>query len=205
MPLGYLQVGKKPILPPQESIICQRTFELFLEHQRLKTVAKILNQEGYLTRNGAKFSDTTIRRLLQDRKAKKLLVPKQLWDKCQDILKTRNNGKMPAKRAAHVFSGFVSCHCGDKMYVSSSTPKYVCRKCLNKINIHDLERIFQEQLKGQLLGGQIVSEAMDEIKDTCNHWPELTFEEKRKIAEDIIESIVVEKDNIIINLAVKLV
>ena len=33
------------------------------------------------------------------------------------------------------------------MYVRTGSPKYVCRKCNNKIPIVDLEGIFQEELK----------------------------------------------------------
>jgi hypothetical protein len=45
-------------------------FDMFLEHRRIKTIARLLNQAGHRTRKGAKFSDNTVERLLRDPIAK---------------------------------------------------------------------------------------------------------------------------------------
>ena len=55
--------------------------------------------------------------------------------------------KKPGKLPVQVFGNLAHCACGHKMYVRSKSPKYVCRKCNNKIPIVDLEGIFQEELK----------------------------------------------------------
>ena len=47
-------------------------FERFAEIGRKKTVANELNKAGYRTRNGGKFSPSTVGRLLQDPAAKGL-------------------------------------------------------------------------------------------------------------------------------------
>jgi site-specific DNA recombinase len=45
-------------------------YELFLQHQRRATVARILNERGYKTRKGKNFSDITVTRLLKNPDAK---------------------------------------------------------------------------------------------------------------------------------------
>jgi len=68
--LGYKWVGKELVIEENEVAARKLLYELFKEHRRKTTVAKILNDKGYRTRNGSKFSDTTVGRLLRDPMAK---------------------------------------------------------------------------------------------------------------------------------------
>ncbi len=65
-PFGYMWVNKQLVINPNEAPIVKEIFNAFLETRALLTTARIMNQKGYRTRNGAKFGKTTIKRILTD-------------------------------------------------------------------------------------------------------------------------------------------
>ena len=67
---GYQWKGKELVIDKKEGPVRKLLYEIFAKHKRRKTTADELNRLGYRTRNGSKFSDTTVDRLLRDPTAK---------------------------------------------------------------------------------------------------------------------------------------
>lgn len=205
-PFGYRwdkSNGDRRLVPdPNEAPVVRRMFELFAEHGRKKTVARLLNEAGYRTRKAARFGNTTIQWLLSSSTYKGKhrlnyskgsdegwalkpesewgwakvdpLVSDELWDRCNALLHaSATNHRRPTKRAATLFGGRVICRCGQKMYVPSNTPKYVCKKCRNKIPATDLETIFQSQLRDFFFSPQQIAEHLESADSVLREKSEL--------------------------------
>ena len=129
-PYGYRWENHRVRVDPQEAPVRRLMHELFVEHKRVKTVARLLNERGYRTRKGRPFTGTTVRRLLLDPTAKGVrranytrspgrnrravlkpesewvllpvepIVPAELWDQCRALLEERRTTATPPARKA---------------------------------------------------------------------------------------------------------
>lgn len=194
-PFGYQWEDGSLIPDPAEAPVRKLIFELFLEHRRKKTVAKILSERGYRTRRAKPFTDTTLKRLLQDPVAKghrrlnyventsngqerkpeeewvwtevPAVVSEELWEQVNAILEDQERTKKkPARKPVQLFAGVTRCHCGTSMYVPSNTPKYVCHKCRNKIPKEDLEAVFRDELKAFFFDPEAVAGYLGQADET---------------------------------------
>ena len=195
-PFGYEWKEKKLLPHPKEAPVRKLMYELFLKHRRKKTVVRLLNEAGHRTRKGAKFTSKTVTRLLQDPTAKgthrvnyttrnghnraamkpesewimhpvDAIVSSETWDQCNQLIDdSYTKQKRPGKRPVHIFAGVAYCGCGQKMYVPSNSPKYVCRGCRNKIAIVDLDEIFCEQIKGFSLSTEAIANYLRDANET---------------------------------------
>lgn len=69
-PYGYQWKDKKLVPHPTEAPIRRRIYDLYVEHQRVKTVVRLLNEAGYRTRRGKPWNHTAVAWLIEDPTAK---------------------------------------------------------------------------------------------------------------------------------------
>jgi len=191
-PYGFHWKDKKLVQNPQEAPIRKLLYEFFVAERRKGVVARKLNDAGYRTRGGFKWSDITVGRVLRCPSAKgtyylnrmrqtgdwaweikpesewgvlevEPIVAEALWSQCNQILDDQTkNKKPPGKKPVHLFTGLCVCACGQRMYVKANSPKYVCQKCRNKIPLVDLEAIFHEELKAFFAAPELIAKHLEE-------------------------------------------
>lgn len=198
-PFGFRREEGHLVPDPDEASVSRQMFELFLLHERVKTVARLLNEAGHRTRRGAQFSDTTVLRLLQDASAVGGIVSKETWDRCQALLKDRTeNGKSPNRAPVHPLGDRVECRCGGRMYLRGKGLKgrFVCKVCRAKVPAETLERVLRKSF--QRADGQHRADA----HRIYRAWPSLTDEAKRQLVDRLVARLRVGSDEIEVNLAV---
>lgn len=194
-PFGFKYENKKLTIDPDEAPIRKLMFELFLEHKRKKTVANILNEKGYRTRRGNKFTDSTVKRLLTDPVAKGLhimnrrysssdkpnqfkpkdqwffhevepIVSEEIWDSVNNLITSqKRNHKQVLNTKVHLFTGFVLCQCGSRMYTRYNSENYICHSsCGNRIRKEDLEEIFRSELHKYTVSKDKVEDYFSRLK-----------------------------------------
>ena len=122
---GYRWDGHTLTVDEQEAPIRKQLYEIFLKTKRKKATARELNDLGYRTRNGSKFSTSTITRLLREPTAKGIrranytqstgagkhwvakdktewvempcpaIVSDEVWDNCNAILLEQEQKRAP--------------------------------------------------------------------------------------------------------------
>jgi Recombinase len=219
-PYGYR--WRESVLEPNpvEASVRKMIYELLVKLRRKKAVARALNDAGYRTRDGSKWSDTTIDRLVRDPTAKGLyqtsraptksgspesdsqrgvlctqveaIISPELWAECNALLDSNGLGKRRGRQPTNLFAGVTVCQCGRRMYVPSNSHDYRCTACGNRIAAEDLEAIFAEQVRAY----DVAQAGGDPIQGIGDQWPALDREEKRRVVESITEQIMVARDEI---------
>jgi len=202
-PFGYQWKDKKLIPHPQEAPIRKLIYELYNEHRRKKAVVQVLNDRGYRTRSGKKFSAKVLEDLIRDPTPKgqhranyttrrnggrheikdeaewvytavEAIVEPDLWEACNRVLMGQKTGQaFPGPRPEHLFGGKVRCTCGNKMYARKQTGKYSCDKCNLKIPAADLEAIYHSQLTGFLFSDAELAAHFDDSDQKISEFEKL--------------------------------
>jgi site-specific DNA recombinase len=135
------------------------------------------------------------------------IISEEIWEACNQILDEQEKQEIPrSRRGVKLFSGITYCYCGERMYMPSNSPKYICSQCHNKIPQGDLEEVFRKQLPeiqatmGHLEVQNYTLDRDNGPIDLLSRWEDWDDQEKRKIVEIIIENIIVGKDQIAIHI-----
>jgi len=124
---GYKIKDAQIVLNDEEAPIRKLIYELFFEHKRRSTVARILNEKGYRTRKNKKWTDVSITRLLKNSDAKGIrksnyrgtptennpsglkpkeewiftkcppIISEELWDACNAIIREQESKSKQTK------------------------------------------------------------------------------------------------------------
>lgn len=192
---------------PVEAPVRRRICALFQEHRRLKTVARLLTEEGLRTRSGSAFTDTSLRRLIQDRTAMgehpqlgavEAIISENLWSACNAILEARQGkgAKKVVRRPVHLFAGLVVCECGKGLKVRGRPGVYSCSACMRRVPEADLELVFASQLPSLCGLPDEASEAL--AVPVHERWSQLEPHEKRQVIEAITHRMVIGRDEVLL-------
>jgi site-specific DNA recombinase len=137
---GYKWEDKKFVIVPEEAAVRKLMYELFLEHRRFRTVARVLNERSYRTRAGKLWAGSSIERLMRDPTAKgvkrynfshipegqvswvakpesewvhhpcEAIVSEELWNSVNDMLIEKRLAGVRQSRTAKTLFGGL-CHC----------------------------------------------------------------------------------------------
>ena len=212
-PYGYQWKDRKLIPHPEEAPVRRQAFELFLQHRRKGTVARLLNAAGHRTRDGVLWRDMQVARVLVETSAKGIyffnrgkkhgtwtsvekpenewgrvvcepIVSETLWNQVNQIIEEQlKSWKRPGKLPSQTFGNLAHCGCGHKMYVRAGSPKYVCRKCRNKIPIVDLEGIFQDELKAFFATPERIADHLRKAHDNLSEKEQSLAAHQREIQQ----------------------
>ncbi|MEO7319965.1 MAG: recombinase family protein [Chthoniobacteraceae bacterium] len=174
-PFGFDWKGGDLIVVEEEARIRRLAFELYAEHRNKSAVAKRLNELGHKTRRGNGWRDVTVARLLSCSSANGLytinktalnsggeriekpqdewkfiecpsIVSPELWERVRAALADEAPVLPAAGTPTHAFTSILFCGCGARMNVATSSQKYVCIRCGNRIPIPDLENAFLDEV-----------------------------------------------------------
>ncbi len=91
--------------------------------------------------------------------------------------------KRPGRRPVQLFGSLTFCACGQKMYVFANSPKYICRKCRNKIPVVDLEAIFHEEVKAFFAEPKLIASHLQHATKNLSEKQTLLVAHEREIGK----------------------
>lgn len=139
IPLGYKSVDKKLVIDEETRFIPETVFKMYAAGEKLTDIAALLNEKGYRTRTGKKFTVNSFYSMLNNEKYTGVykygdirieggipkLIDEKDFEKIREIMKrNRKRAAKNAARADYVLSGKLFCgYCGEPMSGLSGTAR----------------------------------------------------------------------------------
>jgi excisionase family DNA binding protein len=211
-PFGLRRLNGKLVAHPVEAAVVKEVVEAFLRTGgRLKATAADLNVRGLRTRQGAKWTDTAVGRVLRLVEHEGV-IPVDLRDRCLAILRDRKAGRdVATRRAIHPLGNVTECGCSSRMYQEDSGgAKFVCRGCRSKISADTLEKVFAESLASVEFDAEEVVAALSDnpraaeltrrlggrLIPASSAWARLDAAERRLFVDAAVAKVVVHADRV---------
>lgn len=139
IPLGYKSVDKKLVIDEDTRFIPETVFKMYAAGEKLTDIAALLNEKGYRTRTGKKFTVNSFYSMLNNEKYTGVykygdirieggipkLIDEKDFEKIREIMKrNRKRAAKNAARADYILSGKLFCgYCGEPMSGLSGTAR----------------------------------------------------------------------------------
>ena len=174
IPIGYKIEGKKYVIDEATRFIPETVFRMYAEGERLSDIARFLNEKGYRTRLGKKFTTGSFYTMLSNEKYigvykynevrieggyEAMITPEMFEAVQKKLIENRRRAPKKSERENFFLTGKLFCgHCGEPMNGmsgnSSSSGKYLYYRC-NGVRKHTgcnkhTER--KEQIESEIIG-----------------------------------------------------
>ena len=210
-PFGFRWQSGSLIVDEKEAVARRAAFDLYVKRKSLSAVARDLTAKGHKSRQGGKWSDVQVARILKcpsaigryeigrssvDNKGNRKptsdsertviecepIVSRTIWDRVNGLLAERKITRDEEPKSP--LSGLVWCHCGEKMKLGATTEKFTCGACRTGVTTEDLEAIFSEDFADMVGTHPLLATALNGYSPGSENARELAvLEEKRTEAE----------------------
>ncbi len=173
IPIGYKIEGKKYVIDEATRFIPETVFRMYAEGERLSDIARFLNEKGYRTRLGKKFTTGSFYTMLSNEKYigvykyndvrieggyEAMITPEMFEAVQKKLIENKRRAPKKSERENFFLTGKLFCgHCGEPMNGmsgNSTNGKHLYYRC-NGVRKHsgcDKKTERKEQIENEIIG-----------------------------------------------------
>ena len=210
-PFGFRWQDGSLLIEEKEAATRRVAFELYVKMKSYSAVARELTSKGHPSRQGGKWSDVQVARVLQcpsaigryevgrsevDAQGKRKptdeaqrdviecepIISRAVWERVSKLLAERKITRVDEPKTP--LSGLVWCQCGEKMKLGATTEKFTCSTCRIAVPMEDLEEVFSEDFAEMVSSHPLLAAALSRNNPGREYAAELAgLDDKRTTAE----------------------